>query len=258
MFFRRVNHSTKERNVKKMKKYIDMHCHILPGIDDGAKNEKEAMKMLRCAYEEGTRLMIATPHYHYSRGNAEPKEIRTLVSRLQELVDGEGMDLKIYPGNELYYSHDLLQKVKEGEVLTLADSRYVLLEFSVDTERRRIRNALYEFLNAGYLPIVAHMERYQAFRGNDGFVEEVYDMGAYLQINGSSLYGKNPWGMKLFCRKMMQDGLVHFVATDAHDLQQRPVSLMKTAEWIGKKMGSLAIKNYLYKYPQMIINNERI
>ena len=143
--------------------WIDIHSHILPGVDDGAVDENEALNMLRIAAEDGISHIIATPHFHYKRGNASPEKIIEKAEKLQKIAQEEHIEITIHTGNELYYTQELLEKVKAGEALTLAGSDYALLEFSPETEKRKIQNAVYEFLSDGYYPIIAHMERYDVF-----------------------------------------------------------------------------------------------
>lgn len=235
---------------------IDIHSHILPGIDDGARDEKESLEMFRIAADEGICQIIATPHFHYRRGHASPEEIRQAVLNIQELLNQEGIPMKLHTGNELYYTHELLETVKAGEALTMADSDYVLLEFSQETERRRIQNAVYEFLNEGYYPIIAHIERYQAFLKHQDFAEEISEMGAYFQINAGSLLGNAGWTAKRFVKAMLKNGLIQFVATDAHDTDKRCPAFGKAADWIVKKYGESELQEYLCENPRMIIENK--
>lgn len=237
---------------------IDIHSHILPGIDDGAKDQKEALEMLKIAVEDGISDIIVTPHFHYRRGHATPEQIRSAVLELQNRMNEEKIPIKLHVGNELYYSHDLIESVKAGDALTLADSDYVLLEFSPETEQKKIQNAIYQFLCEGYLPIIAHMERYQAFLKNDDFTVSVSDMGAYFQINAGSLNGDAGWQIKRFVRKMIRNGMIQFVATDAHDLIKRPARLGNTVKWIEKKTGESTVQELLQRNPQMILENKHL
>ena len=166
---------------------IDIHCHVLPEVDDGAKNIEQSLEMLRIAAKDGITDIIATPHFHYRRGHASPEEIRRKVQELNAASRKDGVNITVYPGNELYYTHELLEKVKAGEALTLADSDYVLLEFSPDVEKSKLQRAVYKFLGEGYYPIIAHMERYEAFRKDREFTYTIEEMGAYYQINAGSL-----------------------------------------------------------------------
>lgn len=238
--------------------YIDIHSHILPEIDDGARDENEALEMLRIAANDGICQIIATPHFHYQRGHASPEKVRRCVSEMQGLLDKEKIPIQLYTGNELYYTHELLEIVKAGEALTMADSNYVLLEFSPVTEQRRIQNAVYEFQNEGYYPIIAHMERYHAFQKHQDFVEKISEMGAYFQINTGSLFGNTDWTMKHFARAMIKNGMIQFVATDAHDAVKRTPTFTKTSDWIVKKYGEAEMQEYLYDNPRLIIENKAL
>lgn len=239
-------------------KYIDIHSHILPGIDDGAVNEKEALEMFKIAAESGIGSIIATPHFHYRRGHATPMQIRKKVADMQQMLNEAGIPIRLYGGNELYYTHELLETVKAGEALTMAESDYVLLEFSPETERRKIQNAVYQFLSEGYYPIIAHMERYQAFQKHMDFAAEIFDMGAYYQINAGSILGAAGWTTKRFTKTMLQSGMIHFIATDAHDMGKRPPQLEKALNWVEKKLGEDEVLQYVSGNPQMILNNQAI
>ena len=239
-------------------KKIDIHSHILPGVDDGAKDEKQSLEMLKMAAADGITDIIATPHFHYRRGHATPAQIKAAAAKCQQLIKDAGLNINIYTGNELYYTHELLETVKAGEALTMADSDYVLLEFSPDTERRKIQNAVYQFLSEDYYPIIAHMERYMAFQKHPDFAYAISDMGAYFQLNAGSLLGAAGWNTKRFAKSMMKNDMIQFVATDTHDEKERPPRFGKTAEWIEKKYGESEVFEYLCKNPQMILKNKPI
>lgn len=239
-------------------KKIDIHNHILPGLDDGAKDEEISLQMLRMAVEDGINHLIATPHFHYRRGHAAPEQIKSALTLMQEMADEEGIPIHLYAGNELYYTHDLLEIVKAKDALTLADSDYVLLEFSPETEQRKIQNAVYHFLSEGYYPIIAHMERYQAFYKQPDFAETILRMGAYYQVNAGSITGSAGWALKRFTRNMMKSGMIQFVATDAHDLQKRQPRLGAASAWIEKKLGESEMKDYLYENPLKILENKAL
>lgn len=233
--------------------WIDIHCHILPGIDDGAADEKESLKMLKMAANAGVREIIATPHFHYHKGKAKPDRVRELVEDMQTILENENIPIRLHAGNELYYSHSLLEIVKAGEALTMADSDYVLLEFSPETERRKIQHAVYQFLCDGYNPIIAHVERYQAFLKHADFADEISAMGACLQINADSLCGNAGWRIKSFSRNLVKKDYVTFVATDAHDVDRRTPQFEKAAAWIEKRCGKEKLWEYLADNPAKIL-----
>lgn len=240
-------------------KKIDIHSHILAGIDDGAKQIEESAKMLQIAAEDGITAIIATPHFHYSRGHAKPEKIRRRLSELRAAAKEQELSIRLYAGNELYYSEDLIRIVKAGEALTMAGSDYVLLEFSENTEQRTIQNGVYEFLSEGYYPIIAHVERYRAFLDNPGFAAEITDLGAYCQINAKSLTsGIMDFGKKRFVNSMIENGLVSFIATDAHDTNQRPSKFGKAAEWLYKKYGPEECRELFFENAKKVLNHQII
>lgn len=237
---------------------IDIHCHILPGIDDGAQNEKESLKMFRMAADAGIREMIATPHFHYKRGNAKPAKVKELAVKMQERLDEMEIPIRLHSGNELYYSHSLLDVVKAGEALTMADSDYVLLEFSPEAERRKIQNAVYHFLCEGYNPIIAHVERYRTFLKHSDFSDEISRMGAYLQVNAGSITGGAGWKIQHFSKTLAKKGYVSFLATDAHDLKKRTPQFGKSLSWIEDKLGRECLWEMTAGNPEKILSNKTI
>lgn len=233
--------------------YIDIHSHILPGLDDGAGSEAESLEMFRIAAKDGISEIIATPHFHYRRGHATPEQIGQAIQNMQKKLKAAGIQIKIHAGNELHYSHELINAVKAGEALTLAGSDYVLLEFSPEAEKRKIQNALYQFLSEGYYPIIAHVERYGAFLSDLEFALEISEMGAYYQVNTGSLLGKSGWKTKRFVKTLIKGGLVQFVASDAHDIEKRRPEIKKAAAWIERHCSQDALYEYLYKNPRLIL-----
>ncbi len=253
--------SAKDREYYRMQMInskIDIHSHILSGIDDGAEHLEESLQMLRCAAQEGIAEIIATPHFHYKKGNAAPEKIKKLLTELQNAADREKIPVKLYAGNELFYTYELLEQLKAGKVLTLAGSDYILMEFSLDTEPRKIHNAVYQFMSEGYLPVIAHIERYQAFSSNPEFVREISKMGAYYQINADCLAKTFGGSRKRFVKSMLLEGLVQFIATDAHDAAFRKPVYGKTEEWLVKKLGKTEAEKLLVENPKKLLQNQII
>ncbi len=166
-----------------MREVVDIHTHILPGIDDGAKNWDMCLKMINKSWDFGVRKIIATPHYVPWRREIPVRKIQELCREAEENAKRElGKPMKIYPGNELYYHLELIDKLNEGKVLTLADSRYILVEFDIDVPYRELYQGLSRLRMEQYHPIVAHVERYRCLR-KPGRLEEVKRTGALFQMN---------------------------------------------------------------------------
>lgn len=232
---------------------FDMHCHIVPGVDDGAKNVEVSMAMLRMEYEDGVRGMIITPHYRRGMFETSPGRVHESFQKLQIAARKEYPDLTLYLGCELHSNMELAELLASRPYLTMADSSYVLLEFSEHDSAKYIRERVHHVLSLGYNPILAHVERYEEVRKNFGFAEDLVSMGADLQVNAGSILGKSGWKAKRFCRKLMEEGLLGFVGSDAHDTKNRAPDMGDCAGYVAKKMGEAYADMIFREHPMRII-----
>lgn len=236
----------------------DMHCHILPGIDDGAKDEYEMMKMVQIAYNEGIRTIFTTPHFHPHRGSADSETVMRIFSKMYSLIKHYFPEMDIYEGCEIYYQTGIIDKVRNCELLTLANSKYVLVEFSTDEQYRVISDAVREFILAGFYPVIAHIERYDNLFENLDVIEDLVEAGAYVQVNASSVIGNSGIKTKNDIKKLLKRELVHFVGTDAHDEKVRSPKIKKCFHYIEKKFGAEAAEQIFYVNPAKVIENKII
>lgn len=216
---------------------IDIHCHIMPGVDDGSKDLEMSLSMLKTALSEGTKGMILTPHHKPMHHNVSPHHNREYTQRLMEEAGKRGIDVKLFSGNEIYYCGETVAELESGKVSTLADSRYVLIEFHPTDMYKTIHNALYSVQAAGFVPIIAHVERYADMAKHIKYVDNLVDMGVYVQINSASAMGKYGLGIKHFTRQLLKEKMVHFVATDAHDNASRAPHLLSCRDYVEEKYG---------------------
>ncbi len=241
-----------------MEHLFDMHCHILPGIDDGAKDEYDMMKMVRIAYNEGIRTIVATPHFHPYRGSADSEAVMRIFGKTYSLIRHYFPDMDVYEGCEIYYQSDIVNKIKNGELLTMAGSNYVLIEFSTDAECTYIRDALSEILFAGFRPVIAHIERYDNLMNNFDLVNELVESGIYIQVNSASIIGNAGMKTKKDIRKLFQNDLVHFVGTDAHNEKSRAPLIKKSVRYVEKKFGEDVAERVFHINPALLIKNKII
>lgn len=220
-----------------MDSYIDMHCHILPGVDDGAKDVEEMKAMLEIAYSEGIRCIIATPHHHPKRGKESPKKLREMVKIVREAAHEIDEKFRIYLGTEIYFGQDIIEKIKAGDVLTMNKRDYVLVEFSPSDTFDYIRQSLQQIQFGGYQVILAHVERYDCIAEDIELAEQLCDMGIRLQINAGTIVGDSGRTRKKFVRKLMDEDLVFCVGTDAHNTGRRAPRMRKAAAYVSKKYG---------------------
>ena len=227
-----------------MTNITDIHTHVLPGIDDCAPDWNICRQMLIQSYKSGVDSIIATPHYLPWEKNASAARIRRLCQRVQEQIREEkGIAINIYPGQEIYYHGDIVESLKTGKALTLADSRYVLVEFSSGESYSTIKRAIHHLREAGYIPIIAHVERYQSIRKPDGKQEsrsaglkELYDLGALFQMNTEVLQLGTFHQTGRWARKALEQKQIHFLASDMHNLKTRPPITKEQLCWIRKHL----------------------
>lgn len=241
-----------------MEGYIDIHSHILPGIDDGAKNFEMSMEMLQMAYDNKIRKIILTPHNKIGRHNAGPEKIRELAERIEAAAHSADMDITFYIGNELYYSSETVHALEEGKACTMADSGYVLVEFGPMDSLEHIRGGIYQVLSAGYRPIIAHAERYESVCTKVEHVADLVAMGCYIQVNAGSVMGQYGMGIRQFIKRVMKRGLVHFVATDCHDKSRRSPKMLECARYMERKFGREYTHRLLCENPTCVIENRYI
>lgn len=229
-----------------MERYIDMHCHILPGADDGAASMEETEKMLRIAYAEGIRCMIATPHYHPRRGHEHPDILRkklTLVRKAAQKIDEK---FRIYLGTEIYFGQDVPEKLRQGEILTMNRRNQVMVEFSPADSFNYIKQGLQQIQLAGYEVILAHAERYLCLVDKFELVEHIWNMGVNIQINTGSITGDTGRKTKQFVKDLMDQDMVFGVGSDAHNTENRAPRMEKAAAYVKKKYGEPYMKKIFY------------
>lgn len=241
-----------------MKNFIDIHSHILPGVDDGSDSFEMSMRMLRCAADDGISGIILTPHNKPGRRHRHFSEIMSRVESMQKMMSEDSVNVKLYIGSELYYRNSLLEELENDMAGTLGSSRYVLVEFNPSEDYDYIRNGIYSLLTGGYYPILAHAERYGNVCAGKSRIDDLVEMGCYIQVNSGSVMGKAGAKVKRFVRTMLKQRQVHFVATDAHDMGERAPLLSDCAYFIHKKYGGDYSQQLFYENPLHVIRDEDI
>lgn len=243
---------------EKIDGYVDIHCHIVPHIDDGARSSTQALRMIDIAYKNGIRAMIATPHYEVGKYDNNIDEIQKQFSKIKDLALKKYRDFKLYLGNEIFYSYGVVNNLEEGKIFTLADSKYVLVEFSPNDKYKYISESLYELINNGYIPVLAHAERYEEVMEDIDNVERLVDVGVYIQINAHTIAGKYGHGIRRRVMKMIKNDLVHFIGTDTHSDGHRSPDLEECIKYLNKKTDEETVVRLLSTNPQKIIAKEYI
>ena len=214
---------------------FDIHCHLLFGVDDGPKKIEDSIAMLEEAAEQGITNIVLTPHYRRGMFKFDGDLVRQHKAMLDKHAAELGITLHL--GTEVHVNGDILEYLQEGKVFTLAGSDYVLTEYEYDTEYSYIFKMTKELLRYGYIPVIAHVERYGCIAKHPAYLDELREIGAMMQMNAAAILGQEGWGTKQFCKKVLKNGWVDFVASDSHDLNKRICMMDKCYAYIEKKYG---------------------
>jgi len=206
---------------------IDIHSHIIPGIDDGSRNMEMTLEMLRNAEKDGTKEIIATPHYLLESGEATINEIKVLVEKINSIVNKEGIKIKIYSGQEVYFTENIIENYTQGNIGTLNNSRYMLIEFPIQKLDKNIFDVLYELQIRDIVLIIAHPERYKPFIEKPSLINDFIDEGYLFQMNSGSLEGKFGEKSKKIANLFLANNIYNFVGSDAHNIKDRNTGLKK-------------------------------
>ena len=213
----------KKRLKKKSDYMMDMHTHILPGVDDGAKTFEEALKMLQLQYEQGIHKVVLTPHVQNKVQRVSSKEYLDRFKMFEKDVSNIMPDIKLYLGAEVLY--DPFKKTNyDAYVFKGFSKKYLLIEFSTVIEDP-ITDVLYDLVAKGYQPIVAHIERYPYLTDDD--VRRIKDDGSYIQVNSGAVLGTDGRHYKKRAHHYLKLGLVDFIGSDCHDTKSRKPNVFK-------------------------------
>lgn len=237
---------------------IDIHTHILPQVDDGSVSMEETIKMLRIAKEQGIKTIIATPHYGSGYKEKSIEELKNIKIKVEEEAVAIDSGFRFYMGNEIYYTESSLTDVTQGKALTLAESRYVLIEFSVGVNYKTLYQGLRQFIHGGYAPVLAHVERYGCLMEEESRIEELIELGAYIQMNGSSLSGSFFSKSLARHKRLIKNRWIHIIATDCHDSISRGPHLEQAVQAVIKLTDIEYAKEIFCINPGKILENRYI
>lgn len=232
----------------------DMHCHILPGLDDGSGSMEETIQTLREAEKQQIQCMIVTPHFHPGRYMVSAFQVIKTLEEVRRQCVRRRINIRLYPGQECYYYSGLVEQLNSGNVLTMAGSRYVLVEFEPDCLFNYLLNGLREIRQSGYIPIVAHFERYQCLQ-NDEHLNTLREQKFLLQLNYDRLRQKDGLFHKNVWRTMVKKDMVDFLGSDCHGMDFRPLHVAEAYEWLNTNLKTEQKNRILYNNVQKIIQN---
>lgn len=244
----------------RMRQIIDVHSHILPGVDDGSQDMDMSLEMVRMAYEQGIRYIIATPHFRFFPDKLcypqETEHLQSLCQELQERSEEAGYKMPIFLGQEIFYFDDLPDYLDDGWAIPMAGTRYVLIEFAPQVSYTTILRAITKLERRDYMPVIAHIERYECLR-EKGRTKELVEEGACLQMNYNSLSGGLLDARVSWCKRQVLNGLVQFFGTDAHDTMDRSPQVEPAASWLVSRDPRTAWK-IMHENPMRLLKDQAI
>ena len=202
---------------------IDFHNHILPGVDDGSKNIEMSINMLRSAQEQGITDVINTVHFQHPKVDKKKITSRLVhgsISKLQERIDNEGINIRVHPGAEVFFKHNLTDII-DNPITTMGKGKYMLIEFPVLQFPTDYQETLFNLNLKGVTPIIAHPERYREIISDIDKLKALYSRGYFIQIDAGSIIGHFGEQVMKCAQKIINEGLFHFIGSDAHNNRTR-------------------------------------
>lgn len=217
---------------------IDIHCHILPGVDDGAQSLSDSLSMARMAAQQGIHKVVATPH-HLNNSYENPKQ--SIIARVQDLNEAlreEIVDLEVFPGQEVRIHGEMLEGYQTGEILSVNHTPYILVEFPSNHVPRYTEKLFYDLQMSGLIPVIVHPERNQEIIERPELLYQLVKKGALTQVTAASVSGDFGKKIKNFTLQLIEANLTHFIASDAHNIKNRSFKMREAFGTIQQKYGN--------------------
>ncbi|RKL68048.1 tyrosine protein phosphatase [Salipaludibacillus neizhouensis] len=216
---------------------IDLHCHILPGLDDGAQAESDLLDMAKAAMSDGITTIVATPHHKNGSYENTKHTILAAVESANQVLQTNALDLKILPGQECRVYGELIEDLENGKVLSMNDSKYLFVEFPSSEVPRFSKKLFYDIQMAGKIPVIVHPERNQVFMKKPEMLYEFVKNGALTQVTAASVAGKFGKKIASFSLELIEANLTHFIASDAHNVKSRAFHLTDAYNRVREEIG---------------------
>lgn len=222
---------------------LDLHCHILPGIDDGAKTLEDSLAMVEKAISQGITHLMCTPHHNNGKYSNPANQVIEQVARLQQELDQRNLNLTLLEGQEVRITGTLLEGIAKGEILfTDLDDTYILIEFPTGEVPAYTERLFFQLLSQGHTPVIVHPERNAVFRKDPNELLPFLEMGVLTQLTAPSIVGVFGKEIQKTAKQMLKHNMLYMVASDAHNLRQRSFYMKEAYEEIRKECGSEAVE----------------
>jgi len=243
---------------RRPKHLTDIHCHLLPGVDDGSINIEMTKRLLKMEVENGVDTILMTPHFKRGKTRFNNEKLFRVFEEVQEEARRIKPDLKLYLGEELYYDHSLCEAIETGKALKLNNTNYVLVEFSTEVEYKQIHKACQNLIMLGVTPLLAHIERYPALISKTEHLSEIHEMGVYYQMNITTILGSCFSSRAYRFKKLVVDGWIDVFGTDSHDDKSRVPKFNKAWKELLRLCDDEMLETIMWKNPANILEGKDI
>ena len=233
--------------------FIDIHCHLLPGLDDGPSGFETAASMLEMAAADGIAHIFTTPHFQPGGGAYSTNSKEKIISALSSFQSRLNTGVNLYYGSDVRISYDITSRIENGEAATLGGTEFFLLELTDHVLVPNVEGLVFNMRKRGLMPIITHPERYAYFLKDMAPLRLMRENGAMVQITALSVTGGFGRSARKLCMGMLEEGMVDFVATDAHNTKGRPPVLSAAYNEIKKEFGDKAAGKIFFENPKMIL-----
>lgn len=236
---------------------IDIHNHVLIGVDDGPQTEDDVVKLLEQAIEQDITDIIATPHHHSGSWKTPADVVSAKLEQVQSIAKKHHLNINIYPGQEIRINGDIIKELKNGESISLNHSQYILIEFPFGDLPLYAEQLFFDLQMQGYVPLIAHPERCKPILRRPEKLYDLVQKGSISQITASSITGGHGDGVQSKSLEFIENNLAHVIASDAHNAEFRPFELRAAYDFISQELG----ENYterLKKNAESILNNKDV
>ena len=237
---------------------IDLHTHILPGVDDGSASLEESLEMCRIASAGGTRGIVATSHGNLGSSSLTVEQYKNAYRLLKQELIREEIPIRLYSGMEIFMTGEAAAGLDAGELLTLNQTRYVLIEFYFQEEPWMAEEYLHMLEDVDYIPVIAHVERYYFIQRNPEIIYDWVQRGYVIQTNKGSLLGAFGKKERDTAISLLEHNLVHVIASDAHGTKRRTPDMTNIRRFLGETVGNKYKNLVLNENPVRILSGEEI
>ena len=237
---------------------IDFHTHILPNVDDGSKSVEETFELLKEAKKAGFEAIISTSHYMEKYYEVNVAERKIWIKALSENLYKENIDLKLYLGNEIYITENIIQLLETGKATTINNTNYLLFEFPLNAKPMNIYDFIYEMLQYKIIPILAHPERYVFIQKDPEMIYHLIQKGVLMQSNYGSILGQYGEKAQIIVKKLLENDMVHFLGSDVHKRKSIYPRIPQALSEIKLIVGEEKLKEITTVNPRLVLENKKI